>query len=213
MMRKYAMAAAAVMMMVVGTSASAQLAVKGAGAKKVTLNDKVGNNQFTWTSDAPLEKIKGTADAVSGSFTIDPTNVAATRGTITVQVKSMKTGNATRDEHMAGAQWLNAAEYPTITFTIASVTGVKVSGNKAKATAHGTFTMHGVSKKLAVPFELTYLDESPATQKRAPGDLVMITADFTIALKDYKVVGAQGVVGSKVGETIAISAKLYGSTK
>src|SRR5687767_1321950 len=152
MNRMYAMAAAAVMMVAVAAPVSAQLAVKGAGSKKVTLNDKVGNNQFLWSSDAPLEKIKGSADAVSGSFTIDPKNIAGIRGTISAQVKSMKTGNATRDEHLAGAQWLDAAKYPSITFAINSVSGVKVTGNKAKATATGTFTMHGVAKQISIPF-------------------------------------------------------------
>lgn len=193
-------------------SASAQLAV-GNGQKTVTLNDKIQKNQFTWVSEAPLENIKGSSEGVTGSFTIDPKNIAGIRGTISTQVKTMKTGNETRDSHLQNAAWLNAAKFPTITFKIESVSDVKANGNKATAKVTGDFTMHGVTKKMTIPFEVTYMPESAATKKRAPGDLVMIKADFTVGLKDYNVAGAQGIVGSKVGETIKITAQLFGSTQ
>ena len=205
---------AGVFALIAGASLEAQsLRVSAKGAKRVTLSDKVGRNQFVWESDAPMEKIKGTAEGVSGSLTIDPSNISSIRGTISAQVKTMKSGNATRDEHLKGGQWLDAAKHPTISFTIASVSGVKVTGNKATGTANGTFSMHGVSKQMSLPFTVTYLDESAATKKKAPGDLVMITADISVSLKDFKVTGAQGIVGSKVGETIKVRAQLYGSTR
>lgn len=213
MKRTLALAALAALALSVTAPATAQLGVRATGSKTVTLSDRVGKNQFTWTSDAPLEKIKGTAEGVSGSFTIDPKNLAGLRGTISAQVATMKTGNGTRDEHLRGAQWLDAARHPQISFTIASVSNVRVTGNKATATATGTFSMHGVTRQMSIPFTITWLDESAATQKRAPGDLVMVEASFTVALKDFKVAGSQGLVGSKVGETIAITAKLFGSTK
>lgn len=187
------------------------LKVAARGSRTITLSDRVGKNQFTWSSDAPLEKIKGTAEGVVGTLTVDPQNLATLRGSISAQVSTMKTGNATRDEHLKGAQWLDARAHPQITFTIASVSGIRVTGNKASGTATGTFTMHGVSKTLSVPFSMTWLDESAATRKRAPGDLVMFDASFTVSLKDFKVVGTRGLVGSKVGETIAVRAKLFGS--
>jgi polyisoprenoid-binding protein YceI len=203
---------AGMMAVVANVAVEAQpLKVAAKGTKTITLSDRVGKNQFTWSSDAPLEKIKGTAEGVTGSLTVDPQNLATLRGTISAQVSTMKSGNATRDGHLKGDQWLNAAQYPQITFTVASVSGVTVTGNKARGTATGTFTMHGVSKQISIPFSLTWLSASAATKKRAPGDLVMFEADFKLALKDYKVIGAKGLVGSKVGETIAVKAKLFGA--
>ena len=208
-----AIAAALPLFFAINSGAVAQeLKVKATGTKTVTLNDKVGKNQFTWTSDAPLEKIKGSAEGVTGSFTIDPKNISGIRGSISAQVSTMKTGNSTRDGHLKNAEWLDAAKYPAISFTIKSVSNVKTSGNTATGTATGDFTMHGVTKTMSVPFKLTYLDESEKTKGRAAGDLVMITADFKVSLKDYNVAGAKGIVGSKVGETIAVSAQLFGST-
>jgi polyisoprenoid-binding protein YceI len=197
-----------------GVSASAQaLSVGASGTKKVTLNDAVGKNQFNWSSDAPLEKIKGTAGGVTGSLTLDPKNIATIRGTISAKVSTMKSGNATRDGHLHGNQWLDAAKYPTISFTINSVSGVKVNGNTATGTATGNFTMHGVTKSMSVPFKVTYVEESAKTRQRAPGDLVMISADFDVALANFNVAGAKGVVGSKVGEKISVTAQLFGSAQ
>lgn len=211
---KAAVIATAIGLMIFGAAgASAQkLSVSAKGSKTVKLNDKVGKNQFTWNSDAPLEKIKGTAEGVTGSFTIDPQNPSNIKGTLSAKVSTMKTGNSTRDKHLQGSDWLDASKYPTISFTISSVSGVKTTGNKMTGTANGSFTMHGVTKTMAVPFTLTYLDESSETKKRATGDLVMIEANFNVSLADFKVKGKEGVVGSKVGETIKVTAKLFGST-
>lgn len=189
-----------------------KLVVKATGNKTITLNDKVGKNQFLWNSDAPLEKIQGTAEGVTGSFTVDPANLAGIRGTISAQVSTMKSGNATRDKHIQGAGWLDAATYPTISFTIVSIKNIAVSGNKMTATAVGNFTMHGVTKQMSIPFSMTYLDASAKTKERAPGDLVMVEASFNVPLADFNVEGSKGTIGNKVGESIAIEAKLFGST-
>jgi polyisoprenoid-binding protein YceI len=212
-MMKYRSLFAFATMLVIGVvSAGAQgLSVPSSGSETVTLNDRIGKNQFVWVSDAPLENIKGTAQDVSGSFTMDPHNLASIRGTISAQVRSMKTGNATRDGHLVSSEWLDASRYPVISFAISSVDNIQSSGNSATGIATGTFTMHGVSRRVNVPIRLTYVTESAKTRERAPGDLVMVTADFSLSLKDFNIAGTEGAVGSKVGETIKITAQLFGN--
>jgi len=188
------------------------LAVKAKGTRTITLTDKVGKNQLAWVSDAPLEKIDGTAEGITGRIVLDPSKPTSIRGTISAQVATMKTGNGMRDEHLRGDKWLDAANYPTISFTAKSVSGAKVEGNKVTAQVVGDFTMHGVTRQMTVPFTLTYIDGSPKTRERAPGDLVMITAEFDVSLKDFNVAGSAGIVGNKVGESIHITAQLFGST-
>ena len=195
-----------------GSAVSAHSLIKAtAVVETITLNDKVNKNQMIWISEAPLENIKGATDGVTGTFTFDPSDVSKIRGTISTPTKTMKTGNATRDNHLVSAEWLDANHYPDITFAITSVESVKTVGSVSTATATGNFTMHGVTKRISVPFKLTYVPESDKTRQRAPGDLVMINADFTISLKDFKVAGQEGTVGSKVGEVIKINAQLFGN--
>ncbi len=204
---------AAVALLAIATASQAQpLKVTASGSKTVKLSDRVGKNQFEWLSTAPLEEIKGTAEGVSGTITLDPRNPASLRGTISAQVATMKSGNDTRDGHLRGPAWLDATTFPTISFTIASVSGLKVSGNEVSGTATGKFTMHGVTKQITIPFTLKYIDANAKTRERAPGDLVMVTAKFDVSLRDYNVAGSKGTIGSKVGETITVNAKLFGST-
>ncbi|MEO5930861.1 MAG: YceI family protein [Candidatus Kapaibacterium sp.] len=206
-------AVALVMGIGAGSVAMAQgLTVTASGVKTVKLSDRVSKNQFVWVSNAPLENMKGTAEGVSGTLTLDPKNLSTLHGTVGAMVNTMKSGNAMRDAHIQSPQWLDGAKYPSISFTIGSVSGIKVAGNSATGVATGKFTMHGVTKSLSVPFKITYLDESAETRKRAPGDLVMITATFGVALADYNVSGARGTIGSKVGEKIQVTAQLFGST-
>jgi polyisoprenoid-binding protein YceI len=193
-----------------GIANSQSFNVPGGGEKTVTMNDKVNKNQFIWVSDAPLENTKGSSEGVAGTLTMDTRDLSKIRGTITTQVATMKSGNDTRDHHLKSAEWLDASRFPLISFTITSV-AVTVNGNTATGTATGNFTMHGVTKKMSIPFSMKYLPESDKTRERAPGDLVMISADFNIALKDYNVAGQEGTIGSKVGETIKITAQLFGN--
>jgi polyisoprenoid-binding protein YceI len=200
------------------TPALAGTSISGvkAGTRSFSVNNAVGSNLIKFLSDAPGEKINGSADGVTGAFTIDPANLEATKGTITVQVMTMKTSIEKRDEHMYSDVWLDAAKYPTITYAITGLKNVKVQTKDGRssvtAAATGTFTCHGVTKPLEATVNFTYLPESAETKKRAKGDLVMVNAQFTVALKDHNITGKAGIVGSKVGEVIQIDAALYANS-
>ena len=184
--------------------------------KTYTLNDKVGANALTFDSDAPMEKIHGTADGVTGSFKLDPTNLEATSGSVSVPVRNMKTAITKRDDHMYSKNWLDADSYPTITYSITSLKNVKATTkdgrNVATATAVGTFTCHGVTKPLEAAVTITFVPESADTKKRASGNLVMVNARFMVALADFGIKGMGDIVGTKVGEKIAIDANLFANS-
>ena len=193
------------------TAAFAQFAGVAAGDKKVQLNDKIRPNQIEWVSDAPMEQIKGSAPSVTGTLKIDPAKLEAMTGKISFPVKEMKTGNATRDRHLAGKDWLDAESFPNISFEIAKVKVVSVVGDKAKLMAEGSMELHGVKARMSIPVTVTWKAGSAQTA-HVPGDWVKIDTKFSVKLGDYKIAGKGGIVGSKVGETIAISGTLYGHT-
>lgn len=204
-----AMAVTAVSLM--STAAFAQFAGVAAGDKKVQLNDKIRPNQIEWVSDAPMEQIKGSAPMVTGQLTIDPAKLESMTGKISFPVKEMKTGNATRDRHLAGKDWLDAESFPNVSFEIAKVKVAGVDGDKARLSAEGTMELHGVKVRMTIPVTLTWKASSAQTA-HVPGDWVKIDTKFSIKLGDFKIAGKSGVVGSKVGETIAITGTLYGHT-
>lgn len=221
-MRKLSMSALALIVFTsVGMVGSAFAAGTGfpdvsGGQKTFKVNDAVGKANIVFNSDAPLEKIKGTADDITGEFKLDPTNLEATTGRIVVKVASMSTAISKRDEHMRSGDWLDAAKYPTIVFDVQKLTNVRVENRGGRRTAVakaiGTFTLHGVTKSLEADVTITYLPESAETKKRASGDVVSIKADFNVALKDYQITGRSGIVGSKVGEVIQVEASIFANS-
>ncbi|NQW30670.1 MAG: YceI family protein [Ignavibacteria bacterium] len=186
------------------------------GKKNFRLNNDIAQNSLKFISDAPMEKIHGTADELSGHFDLNPGDLEATTGNLVVNVKSMKTAISKRDEHMCSPTWLDAEKYSTISFKVENLSQVSVTKANGKtvitAKANGKFTCHGVTNPLVADISIIYLPESSETKKRASGDLAMITAKFLVALKDYKITGRGDIVGSKVGEEIQIEASLFANS-
>ena len=164
------------------------------------------NGDASFTSEAPLEKIEGTA-AANGKVQLDFDNFANSTGEITIPVKSMQTGNTKRDEHLNGSDWLDSAKCPNVSFKVKSAT---VKNQKAKGdvkvtklNVKGDFTVHCKTKAdLEIP--VTIMNK---------GDKVKVKTAFTIKLADYDVAGSKGIVGEKVGKTIDVSVSVKGIAK
>lgn len=186
------------------------------GVQKIQLNNKVGKSQVKFVSAAPMEEIHGTASDIVGDITLDPSNLEGTTARIEVGVASMETGIKKRDEHLHSKDWLDAEQFPKIVFEVENLkdVSVKSQGAKAdiKAVATGSFTLHGITKEVSIPVEMTYLLASEKTKKRAPGDFLVVKGKFQIALKDFDISGNRGMVGSRVGTEIDLDANFFGST-
>lgn len=182
------------------------------------LNPKVGSIELNFVSLAPLEDIYGNVkeDMISSNISFNPVNPENISGNVTFKVRGMETGINKRDEHLYSSDWLDAAKYPEISFKIKSIQDIEAD-NPAKdgskqtinAISSGEFTLHGVTKKIDVPIEMTYMPESDKTKKRASGDLIFVTGEFKIKLSDFKIKGANGIIGKKVGEEINIDFQLF----
>lgn len=186
------------------------------GMQTIQLNNKVGKNQINFVSAAPMEEIHGTASDIVGKIKFDPANLEGLTAHIEVGVASMETGIKKRDEHLHSKDWMDAKQFPKIVFDVMSLedVSVKAAGGKAdiKANAVGKFTLHGVTKEIKIPIEMTYLLASDKTKKRASGDFVVVKGKFQIALKDFDISGARGMVGSRVGTEIDLEANFFGAT-
>lgn len=181
--------------------------------------DPMGRNAVTFKSEAPLEDIVGTSNALAGYIAFDPAQPSkGARGELSVPVASLRTGIPMRDEHLRGSDWLDAAAQPDIRFVIDSVRNVKVVKAAGAArtydlTLAGSLSIHGRTQRIEVPARVTYLPESEQTRMRAPGNLIAGRTSFDVALKDFDVRGMQGVVGAKVSETITIDVSFFASDK
>lgn len=175
--------------------------------------DPKNGNTIKFNLDAPMEKIAGSANAVSGTVTFDPQNPGATTGKISVATASLTVPNGQQTTIMRGGQWLNAVKYPQITFEAKSLKNVKTDGDKTTADVTGTFTLHGVSKEVTFPVEMKYMKDKLGAYLGGsqPGDLLVITStNFTIKRADYNIMPGKNL--DKVADTITLSIGVSGAS-
>lgn len=98
----------------------------------------------------------GLADTVglfrkaSGSFTFDDETGALSDVVVTVQTDSVFTNHEKRDAHLRGPDFLNVAEYPTMTFTAEDA----VQTGERRAKLKGKLTLLGTTRPLTL--DVTY---------------------------------------------------------
>src|SRR3990172_4690494 len=130
---------------------------RGAGTE-FDFKDPKGVNSISFTLDSLLEPFTGVASGISGKVTFDPADPKATKGTISVETKSLHIEHKGMKETLHGPDWLDVAKNPKIEFTIKKVTDYKSAGdNVFDLTVVGDMTCKGVSKELTVPVKATYL--------------------------------------------------------
>lgn len=98
-----------------------------------------------------LSKTAGQFQAFGGTVTIDPDKRDTVDVSATIETASVDTDDAKRDNHLRGADFFDAAQFPKITFTGGKLTDVNAERTKAKL--EGTLTLHGVSKPVVLDVE------------------------------------------------------------
>lgn len=171
-----------------------------AGSKtKMVVETNSDASRVQFVSDAPLEKITGVGHKVTGDVEFDPAAVQATKGTLELDVASIKTNVDLRDEHLRGPDWLDAKKYPKIKFEIKKVEGPSAlkPGEQAEIKVHGKLSMHGVTR-----------DEVATTKVRwVPSDGVKVQSQFKVNLTNYKV-SVPSLVRLKVSDEIVLNVML-----
>ena len=193
-------------------AAAALATTAHAGKIAFDLKDPKGVNNIVFKLDAPLESINGTANGISGTVLVDPTQPEVVEGKIVVDAKSLKVSNDVMQEHMLGSDWLDAETHPQITFEVKEVLNpVKTSDTEGTANVKGIFTLKGVSKEITAPAKVTYLPGRLADRSngKMQGDLLVIRTNFQINRGDFGI--KQGENLDKVSDTIDISLSIAGA--
>ena len=98
----------------------------------------------------------GRFNKLKGAFSLDAADPTASKFQLAIEAGSIDTNNAQRDGHLKSPDFLNAAEFPVITFESTKV-ATRQDGDKTVYDVTGNFTMHGVTKEVTLP--LTKLGE------------------------------------------------------
>lgn len=131
----------------------------------------------------------------AGTFTLDESDPAKSSFNLEIKVENVDTHNAQRDAHLKSPDFFNAKQYPTITFKSTSVK--KGEGNTLQAT--GALTIHGVTKTVTVPVELTGRGQFPPGTPRAG-----IEATFSVKLADFEIKTMGGMIGEEARVVVAL---------
>lgn len=70
--------------------------------------------------------------------------------TFSIQAESIHTGIADRDEHLRSADFFEIEKYPEITFVSKEIRKI----DDTHFEVNGTFSMHGLSQAMTIPFEI-----------------------------------------------------------
>lgn len=181
-----------------------------AGGAEFDFKDPKGVNSITFVLDSLLEPFSGVASGISGKVTFDPANPKATKGTISVETRSLHLANKGMKETLHGPDWLDVAKNPKIEFAMKEVTDYKSAGeNVFELTVVGDMTCKGVTKELTIPVKATYLAGKLGDRSiKMKGDLLVLRAEFSIKRKDFGI--KPDTSGQVVAEEIQLRVSIAG---
>ena len=143
-----------------------------------------------------VSKVRGRFNGVSGRL-VTGTELVDSSVTAEIDVNSFDTGNAQRDEHIRSADFLHAAQFPTMRYRS---TNVRRDGDDL--VVDGELTLHGITRQVPLSVELTGFGPDPYG-----GTRLGLSATTKINRKDFGIdtelpLDGGGVV---IGDTIQIS--------
>lgn len=194
------------------TLALAAVTITGAFAQtqKFTFGNAGGMKvaqTFTFDSEADFENFTGQTHKITGNLSFDPVKHTGS-GKIIVDLASVDTGIALRNEHLRSEMWFNTAKFPQAVF---QTTSVKHKTGDTY-TISGKLSMHGVTKTVSTTATVRYLKASAATKKAMfSGNVVNVKAAFKVRLADYGVT-IPSMAKGKVAETITVRINAFGMT-
>lgn len=152
---------------------------------------------------AMVTKVRGNFSDVEGHLRLDVEDPAASTADLTMQVMSIDTRNAQRDEHLRTNDFFDAANHPTITFVS---TAVKQTG-ETTFDVTGDLTIKGTTKPVTVHWEFTGAATDPFGNDRVgfEGHTVINRTDFGLTWNAP--LGSGGVlVSEKITLELEVSA-------
>lgn len=162
---KYALSAAAVLCL-----------ANGAAAADKYMIDKVHSNLGFSVKHNMVSTVRGNFTDFTGEIMLDAMDMTKSTVMVTIKTASISTGAEGRDNHLKSPDFFDAATYPEITFK-----STRIEKKSDGWVAHGMFTMHGVTKEIALPFNFN----GPFTGGR--GKLIGVDASTMINRQDYGV--------------------------
>ncbi|HUR38083.1 MAG TPA: YceI family protein [Planctomycetota bacterium] len=181
---------------------------EGIEGTKYVFGKKPQLAQMTAVSETDVETVTAATKVIAGVLGFDKEKGTG-KVRLAMPVDQLRTGNDTRDEHMRGPGWLDAAQFKTIEFESTKAT----KKDDKHWTVEGVFTMHGVKKPLTVDVTLREIPLEliqKAHWGETPG--LGFATTFKVKLSDYGIKVPEAAV-AKVNDEWKIAIDLVALQK
>jgi len=172
----------------------------------------------TWTVDAAhsnvafsvkhmgIANVRGKFKEFEGTLEMVE-DLAACRAHGTVNVASIDTDEAQRDEHLRSPDFFNVEEFPEMTFESTRVEAIDEESSRV----YGNLTMHGITQEIRLDVHIQGTDTDPWGKTRAGLEVVGTLKRSDYDMKFNQALGSGNLlVGDRVGISLDISAVLEG---
>jgi polyisoprenoid-binding protein YceI len=151
-----------------------------------------------------LSKVRGRFGDFTGTIEYDAEHPENSRVDVTIQARSIDTGEADRDKHLRSADFFDADTYPALTFVS---TSVRPRGGNIYD-VDGDLTIHGVTKRVTLPASFLGTAQDPwgNTKFVFEAELSLNRKDFGLNWNAALETGGF-LVGDEVKVTLSIQAK------
>ena len=168
-----------------------------------TIDPTHSSLEFT-VRHAMVAKVRGRFTEFTGTLRLDEENPTQSSAEVSVQLASVDTGNAQRDEHLRTGDFFEVEKFPTMTFVS---TGATARG-EYEYTLTGDLTIHGVTKPVSfdVTLQGTALDPFGNERIGFEGSATISRKDWGLTWNAPLEAGAGVLVSDKVAISLDVSA-------
>jgi polyisoprenoid-binding protein YceI len=128
-----------------------------------------------------FSRVKGRFTQVHGTILYDPADPGNSSVSVIIEANSLDTGWPHRDEHLRTSDFFEVERFPNIIFQ-----SEQVRSSGAAWLAEGPLTMHGVSKRIAIPFRFA---RAPVRSPESRSMILNATGSLRLARKDFGLLG------------------------
>lgn len=141
------------------------------------------------------QRVNGEFHRWNAQIQFDPQALAQSRVSVTIDMRSAFTGDATRDQSLPTPDWFNVASAPRATFTASHF----VSLGNGHYQAQGELTIRGVRRPAVLPFTLNMAGNTAHMQ----GSLTLNRLDYGVGQGQFK---DTGTVAANVQVNVSLTA-------
>lgn len=145
------------------------------------------------------EAFAGKFDTFTATIVFDPEHLETAKALVSIDIASINTGSADRDNQARGAEWFNSNQHPQAVFETESFT--RTGANQYVAKGH--LAIRGVKLPVELPFTLDIAGDAQGKTAKMQAELTLNRLDFGIGQGQWQ---SAETMGNPVKITLRVEA-------